>query len=68
MEMATAELEALRAQVAETKGVMQSAGVLLVGLHQRLADAGTDPVALTAIKNDLATETNALAAAVAANP
>ena len=66
--MASAEVEALRVQVEETKGVMQSAGVLLAGLHQRLTDAGVDPLALAAIKNDLATETAALSAAVAANP
>ena len=65
--MATAEVEALRVQVEATKGVMESAGVLLAGLHQRLTDAGVDPQALTAIKDDLATTTAALAAAVAAN-
>lgn len=66
--MSTAEVEALRVQVEATKGVMESAGVLLGGLHQRLTDAGVDPAALTAIKDDLATTTDALAAAVAANP
>ena len=65
--MATVELEALRTQVEATKGVMQSAETLLAGLHQRLIDAGTDPAALSAIKDDLATETSALAAAVATN-
>jgi len=65
--MATAELEALQAEVAATKGVMQSAEVLLAGLHQRLTTAGTDPAALAAITADLATEKSALAAAVAAN-
>ena len=65
--MATAEIKALEAQVAATKGVMESAGVLLAGLHKQLTDAGTDPVALTAIKDDLATETGKLSAAVAAN-
>jgi len=65
--MATAEIKALEAQVAATKGVMESAGVLLAGLHKQLTEAGTDPAALDAIKNDLATTTDALAAAVAAN-
>jgi hypothetical protein len=33
-----------------------------------LTDAGVDPAALAAITDDLATTTDALAAAVAANP
>jgi len=67
MEMATVEVERLRAKVEATKGVMESAATLLAGLHQRLTDAGTDPVALAAITDDLASSTDALAAAVAAN-
>jgi hypothetical protein len=46
---------------------MESAAALLAGLHQRLTDAGTDPAALAAITDDLASSTDALAAAVAAN-
>jgi len=67
LEMASAQLEALRAQVADTKGVMESAGALIAGLHGRLEEAGTDPVALDEIKADLKTGSDALAAAVAAN-
>ncbi len=66
--MATAAIEALQQEVAATRGVMQSAATLLAALHQRLVDAGTDPVALDALKNDLHTEREALATAVAANP
>jgi hypothetical protein len=67
MQMATMEVERLRLKVEATKGVMESAAALLAGLHQRLTDAGTDPAALAAITDDLASSTDALAAAVAAN-
>jgi len=66
--MASAQMEGLRAEVEATRGVMQSSAALLAGLHARLVDAGTDAAALDAIKTDLATEREALAAAVAANP
>lgn len=66
--MASEQIETLRTQVAATKGVMESAVTLITGFHDRLVAAGTDPVALDEIKADLATETDKLAAAVAANP
>ena len=65
--MASTQIEALRTEVAATRGVMQSAATLLAGLHQRLVDAGTDPAALDEIKSDLATERQALSDAVATN-
>jgi uncharacterized membrane protein len=61
-------LDNLTAQVAATKGVAQSAIVLIEGLVQRIIDAGTDPAALDALTASLKADTDALAAAVAAVP
>lgn len=63
-----AEFDALVAQVAATVGVEQSAKTLIDGFAVKLAAAGVDPVKLTALANDLKTNSDALAASVAANP
>lgn len=64
------ELDNLTTEVSETRGVLQSAKVLIEGFAQALKDAiaKNDPAALTALANDLDTNTNDLAAAIAANP
>jgi len=71
----SAELDALKAQVAETIGVEQSAVTLLNGVNAKLTDlanqlaaAGIDNAAVLALSADLKSNTDALAAAVAANP
>jgi chromosome segregation ATPase len=61
------ELQTLQQEVAENNTVMQSAITLLQGLKQRLDDAATDPAALKQLSDELDANTNALAAAVAAN-
>lgn len=64
-----AELDDLKAQVEETKGIEQSAVVLIQGLVAKLdaALAAGDPLALVALKDDLHASAEALAGAVAAN-
>jgi hypothetical protein len=61
------ELDDLKAQVAKNTSVIESAKTLIVGFGARLDAAGADPVALKALRDDLASEDDALAAAVAAN-
>lgn len=62
-----ADLTALTASVAANTTVVGSALTLIRGLSAQLAAAGTDPVALAALKTQLDTTDAALAAAVAAN-
>ena len=62
------EFDALVAQVAATVGVEQSAKTLIDGFAAKLAAAGVDPVKLAALASDLKTNSDALAASVAANP
>ena len=62
------EFDALVAQVAATVGVEQSAKALIDGFAAKLAAAGVDPVKLAALASDLKTNSDALAASVAANP
>jgi TolA-binding protein len=57
----------LQAQVTQNTSVIESAKTLIQGLAQKLANAGTDPAALDALRTELATSDAALAAAVAAN-
>lgn len=57
----------LEAQVKENTSVTASAAALIQGFAARLADAGTDPAKLDALKADLAASDKALADAVAAN-
>lgn len=66
------KLEELQAAVAAETTVVNSAITLLNGISQRIADAvaaarAGDDAALTVLAGDIATETAALAAAVAAN-
>ena len=63
-----AEFDALVAQVAATVGVEQSAKALIDGFAAKLAAAGVDPVKLAALAADLKSNSDALAASVAANP
>jgi hypothetical protein len=65
-----AALDALKAEVARNKSVQEAAATLLAGLKARLDDAlanGPDEGALKSLSNDLGGQTDALAAAVAAN-
>jgi hypothetical protein len=71
----SAELDELQAEVTATEGVEQSAVTLIQGiaaqltaLAAQLAAAGIDNAAVLAMRDSLATSTDALAAAVAANP
>lgn len=69
-----ADLTALRAQVAAVKGVEDSGVALITGLAakiQQLIDASgntVDPAELQAIVDQMGTDAQPLAAAVAANP
>lgn len=63
-----AEFDALVAQVAATVGVEKSAKALIDGFAAKLAAAGVDPVKLAALATDLKTNSDDLAASVAANP
>lgn len=63
----TTALEDLKTQVAANTSVTGSALVLIKGLADKLAAAGTDPAALAALAAELKTSDEALAAAVAAN-
>lgn len=60
-------LDDLKASVAAEDTAIASAITLLQGLSAALAAAGTDPVALAALKTDIDAQTSALAAAVTAN-
>lgn len=60
-----AVLDDLKAQVAASVGVEQSALTLIHGLHDQLVAAGTDPTALQALQQQLKDSADALAAAVA---
>jgi hypothetical protein len=57
----------VQADVTSQTTVIGSAVTLLQGLSAQLAAAGTDPVALQAIKDSLDSNTASLAAAVVAN-
>lgn len=61
------ELDDLTAQVAANTQVEQSAVTLIQGIAAQLAAAGTDPVKLQALHDQLKSSADALAAAVAAN-
>lgn len=62
-----ADLTQIEQEVAEAKTAQQSAVILLQSLKQKLDEAGTDPVKLKALSDDLSASTDALAAAVVAN-
>ena len=55
-------------EATEAVGVQSSAKVLIEGLAQFIRDNADDPVALNAKADELDASSNALAAAVAANP
>lgn len=61
------ELDDLTVEVSETKTIQESAIVLLKGLKTRLDEAGTDPVKLKALRDDLNTSGDALAQAIVEN-
>ena len=63
----TTDLTSLTAAVEKNGSVIESAVTLLNGLKAQLDAAGTDPVALKALSDQLGTETDSLASAVAAN-
>lgn len=71
----SAELDQLAQEVAETKGVQESAVALLLGVQAQLADLaaqleaeGIDNARVLALAAELDASTNALADAVAAVP
>jgi hypothetical protein len=61
------ELDDLATQVAQNTEVEASAVQLIQNIADKLAAAGTDPVKLAALKEQLTNSASALAAAVAAN-
>lgn len=63
----SAEFDALTAQVHATRDIAASAVTLINGIADRIAAAGTDPVALQALTDELRASDDALAAAVQAN-
>lgn len=62
-----ATLDTLLAEVTRQTTVNQSAITLLASIAQQLKDAGTDPVKLQAIQDQLTANDDAIAAAVTAN-
>lgn len=62
-----AQLDDLVREVSEISGSADSAIALLKGLKDRLDAAGTDPVKLAELSQQLDAKGNELAAAVAAN-
>lgn len=62
-----ASLDALTSQVEANTTVIESALTLIQGLHDALVAAGTDPVKLAELVDQLKNEDEKLAAAVAAN-
>lgn len=60
-------LDDLTAAVAAEDSVIDSAVVLINGFAAQLAAAGTDPVKLKALQDDITAKTASLSAAVAAN-
>lgn len=63
----SAQLEALKVDVAEVKSVAESAVTLINGLAAQILELKDDPVALEALSVELDATSAALAAAVAAN-
>jgi hypothetical protein len=64
--MAT-NLDEITAEVQQTTDAQAAAVLLLQDLKARLDSAGTDPVALKALSDQLGVSTDALAAAIVAN-
>lgn len=63
----SAQLEALKVDVAEVKSVADSAVALITGLAAQILELKDDPAALEALSVELDATSAALAAAVAAN-
>lgn len=63
----SAQLDALTEQVTQNTDTEASAIQLLTNLHDLLVAAGTDPAKLDALKQQLATSKDQLAAAIVAN-
>jgi len=63
----SAELDTLTAAVTQNTSVDQSAITLLQGLSARLAEIANDPAAITALSDELAASSTALAQAVLDN-
>lgn len=61
------EFDALKAQVKANTDAEAAAVVLINGIADRIAAAGEDPVALSALSADLKASADALSAAVVAN-
>jgi hypothetical protein len=66
-ELMSAELDRLRTEVAENRGVVTSASLLLAGLAARIRSLLGDQAALAELANELDLNTAGLAAAVAEN-
>ena len=64
----SAELDALTLEVAETKGMVDSAVLLLQGLSEYIRVHANDPLAMFALAADLDAQQATLTAAIAANP
>ena len=62
-----ADLSELSAQVAANNDVIQSAIALIQGIKAKLDAAGTDPAALKALSDSLASQDRELADAIVAN-
>lgn len=67
LEKIMATLDQLTADVAADTSAVNSAVTLINGLAQQIKDAGTDPVALKALTDQLEANTASLSAAVVAN-
>lgn len=67
LEKIMALLDTLTADVAALTTVDQSAITLINGLAQQIKNAGTDPVALKALTDQIEANTASLSAAVTAN-
>jgi hypothetical protein len=63
----SAELDALTVQVEATRGIEESAIQLINGIAAQLAAIKDDPAKIQALADSLKAESDALAAAVAAN-
>jgi len=67
LQIMSKQLDDLTADVAAEDTVVDSAVILLNGLSAALAAAGTDPVKLQTLADDITAKTAALSQAVAAN-
>lgn len=67
LEKIMSALSDLQTAVAAENTVIDSAVTLLQGLKTALDAAGTDPVALKALSDDITAKTNSLSAAIVAN-